>query len=89
MMIAGTLAMTQDAAKGEHLFRRCASCHMIGDEARNRVGPVLTGVIGRPAGSFEAFGYSDSMRAAKVSGLVWTEELVVTYLEDPTAFLRG
>lgn len=88
MMIAGTPALTQDATKGEQLFRRCASCHMIGDGARNRIGPVLTGVIGRPAGSFEAFGYSDSVRAAKASGLVWTEEMIVTYLQDPTAFLR-
>ncbi len=88
MVISGTPALTQDAAKGEQLFRRCASCHMIGDGARNRVGPVLTGVIGRPAGSFEAFSYSNSMLAANSSGLVWTEELIVTYLEDPTVFLR-
>ncbi len=89
MIITGTPALTQDAAKGEQLFRRCASCHMIGDEARNRAGPVLTGVVGRPAGSFEAFRYSDSMLAANSSGLVWTEELIVTYLEDPTVFLRN
>ena len=88
MIIAGTPAVTQNAVKGEQLFRRCATCHMIGDEARNRVGPVLTGVIGRPAGSYEAFAYSKSMLAANESGLVWSQDQIVTYLENPTEFLR-
>lgn len=82
-------AHSQDVADGERTFRRCASCHMIGDDARNRVGPVLTGVVGRPAASFEDYDYSPSMIAAGASGLTWTEDLIVGYLADPTAFLRA
>ncbi len=82
-------AQAQDVANGERTFRRCAACHMIGDDARNRVGPVLTGVVGRPAASFEDYEYSSSMTAAGALGLTWTEDLIFEYLEDPTAFLRA
>ena len=82
-------AHSQDVADGERTFRRCTSCHMIGDDARNRVGPVLTGVVGRPAASFEGYDYSPSMIAAGASGLTWTADLIVEYLADPTAFLRA
>jgi cytochrome c2 len=88
VVLAGQ-AQSQDVAEGEQTFRRCASCHMIGDDARNRVGPVLTGVVGRPAASFEGYDYSPSMIAAATSGLTWTEDLIFEYLADPTAFLRA
>jgi cytochrome c2 len=81
-------AQAQDVANGERTFRRCAACHMIGDDASNRVGPVLTGVVGRPAASFEGYDYSPSMTAAAASGLTWTEDFIFEYLADPTAFLR-
>lgn len=33
-----------DQTRGFELFKRqCSACHQIGPDARNRVGPVLTG----------------------------------------------
>ncbi|MCK0100957.1 cytochrome c family protein [Pseudohalocynthiibacter sp. F2068] len=84
-----TPTLAQDAEAGEDLFRRCASCHKIGEDAQNAVGPVLTGVIGRAAGSYEGYGYSRSMTAANEAGLVWSEETVFDYLENPTKYLRA
>jgi len=84
-----TPSLAQDAEAGEELFRRCASCHKIGEDAQNAVGPVLTGVIGRAAGAYEGYGYSRSMTAANEAGLVWTEETVFDYLENPTKYLRA
>lgn len=81
-------AQDGDAAEGEKVFRKCASCHNIGENARNKVGPALTGVIGRTAGTHEGFRYGDSIVAAGEAGLVWTEEEIFTYLEDPRDFLR-
>lgn len=78
----------QDAEAGETVFKKCKACHQVGDDAQNRVGPVLTGVVGRTAGTYDAFNYSPSMAAAGEQGLVWTEPLLVEYLEDPTVFLR-
>ncbi|MDK3074476.1 c-type cytochrome [Sedimentitalea sp. JM2-8] len=79
---------SQDAEAGETVFKKCKSCHQVGAGAENRAGPVLTGVVGRSAGTYDAFKYSPSLSAAGEQGLVWTEPLLVEYLEDPTAFLR-
>ena len=81
-------ALAQDAAKGEKLFKRCAACHQVGADAGNRTGPVLTGVIGRKAGSFEGYRYGKSMKAAGEAGLVWEEETLLRYLANPTQYLR-
>jgi cytochrome c len=75
-----------DAEKGEKEFRRCAACHSV-DEGANRVGPSLYNIIGRQAGTAPDYNYSDAYVEAGEKGLVWTEELIVTYLEDPKAFL--
>lgn len=82
-------AQAQDAAEGENTFKKCQTCHRIGEGAKNLIGPVLTGVIGRKAGTAEGFAYSVINKNSGDTGLVWTEELVVKYLEDPNAFLEA
>ena len=77
-----------DVAKGEKLFKRCAMCHQVGEGAKNRVGPILTGIIGRPAGSIEDYKYGKDMKKMAETGLVWTEDLIFEWLADPKQFLR-
>lgn len=86
---APALAQEGDAANGEKVFKKCASCHNVGEGAKNKVGPALTGVIGRTAGTFEGFKYGDSIVAAGEAGLVWSAEEIFTYLEDPRKYLRA
>jgi len=81
-------AAAQDAAKGEQVFKQCMTCHRIGPDAKNLVGPVLTGVIGRQSGTAPGFAYSALNKAAGENGLVWTDDLVMQYLPDPNAFLK-
>ncbi|MFN4099954.1 MAG: c-type cytochrome [Pararhodobacter sp.] len=89
-------AQTGDAAAGEGQWRGCRSCHSITDDAGTmiqrggRTGPNLYGLPGSAVASDEGFRYSPSMLefAALDGGQVWTEELFVAYLADPTAFLR-
>jgi len=81
-------ASAQDAAKGEIVFKQCLTCHRIGPDAKNLVGPVLTGVIGRQTGTAPGFSYSALNKAAGEAGLVWTKDLIVAYLPDPNAFLK-
>ncbi len=50
----------QDAAAGEKVFAKCKICHQIGEGAKNFVGPVLNGVVGRPAGTYPDYQYSDA-----------------------------
>ena len=77
-----------DAANGEKVFKRCMVCHRIGEGAKNLIGPVLNGVIGRPAGTVEGFKYSPLNKAAGENGLVWSEDRILTYLGDPNTFLK-
>ncbi|MBL4768623.1 MAG: cytochrome c family protein [Rhodobacteraceae bacterium] len=81
-------AAAQDTSQGETVFKKCKSCHMIGPEAKNKTGPNLTGVIGRPAGTYEGYKYSKSMRAVGEGGLIWDEDQLFAYLENPTKYLR-
>src|SRR3546814_4438633 len=53
-----------DAASGEQVFKRCTACHAVGEDAKNKVGPQLNGVVGRAAGTVEGFKYSKAMAAA-------------------------
>ncbi|HKL46714.1 MAG TPA: cytochrome C [Roseovarius sp.] len=93
LALAAPALAAGDAAEGEKEFRKCKACHMIqADDGEmivrgGRTGPNLYGVIGRTAGSVEDFKYGDSLVAAGEAGLVWDEENMVPYLEDPKAFL--
>jgi cytochrome c len=79
-MAAVRPAAAQDAAAGEKDFLVCRACHQIGPTAKNAVGPVLNGVVGRKAGTYPGFKYSEANRE---SGIVWTPEELEKYLTDP------
>jgi len=91
LALATTTAHAQDgdAAAGEKVFRKCQACHAVGENARNKVGPVLNGVVGRTAGEVEGFKYSEINAAAGKAGLQWTPESIMAYLPDPQGFLEG
>ncbi len=78
-----------DAVKGEQVFNKCKICHEIGDGAKPRVGPPLTNLIGRTAGTLEGFSYSAPMKKAGEGGLVWTEQELSIYLENPRKIVPG
>lgn len=79
-------AQASDAAAGEKVFNKCKACHQVGEKARNRVGPVLNGIVGRAAGSAEGFRYSDALSE---SGLTWDEATLAAFLADPKATVPG
>ncbi len=87
--MAGAALAEGDAAAGEKVFRKCKSCHQVGDGAKNRIGPVLTGIVGNEIASVEDFKYSKAFLAKKEEGLVWTEEVLDTYLTKPKKFIKG
>jgi cytochrome c len=79
-------AQAQDAAAGEKVFAVCKACHQIGETAKIGIGPVLNGVIGRRAGTYPGYSYSD---ANKNSGLTWDEATFQEYIRDPKAKVPG
>jgi cytochrome c len=85
-VVSGADAQTLD---GTRLFQRCFACHSLDPAERNLSGPTLRGVFGRRAGASEGFEYSPAMREAGQRGLVWGEETLNRFLEDPEDFLPG
>lgn len=79
-------ARAQDVAAGEKVFGVCKACHQIGENAKNAVGPLLNGVIGRMAGSVAGYSYSD---ANKNSGITWDNATFREYIKDPKATVPG
>lgn len=79
-------ASAGDATAGAAVFKRCMACHSVGPDAKNSVGPVLNGVVGRPAGTYPGYDYSG---ANKNSGLVWDEPTLTTYLRAPRKLVPG
>jgi cytochrome c len=86
LVVSTGAAFAQDVAAGETSFRKCAPCHSIGPDAANKVGPVLNGLNGRPAGTVAGFNYSD---ANKASGITWGEAVFKEYVKDPRAKVPG
>lgn len=74
-------------AAGEKVFKQCASCHQIGENAKHRVGPVLNGVVGRQAGQAEGFKYSPAIAKAAKEGMIWDHDTLDAYLESPRSVI--
>ena len=77
-----------DPAKGEKVFRKCKACHVI-DKEKNRVGPHLVGIFGRPAASVEKFKYSKALKSKAEEGLVWDEASIAAFLAAPKKYIKG
>jgi cytochrome c len=74
------LSLAQDLAAGAISFKKCATCHDVGEAAKNKVGPVLNGLENRSSGSIAGYNYSD---ANKNSGIVWNEATFLEYIKNP------
>jgi cytochrome c len=92
-VIAGALLIAtagassaQDVAAGEQSFKKCLPCHSVGEDARNKVGPVLNGLEGRKSGTVEGFSYSEANKAAAI---IWNDESFLDYIKDPRAKIPG
>ncbi|MDE1132213.1 MAG: c-type cytochrome [Ascidiaceihabitans sp.] len=77
------------AEAGKKVFKKCKSCHQLGDGAKNRSGPILTAVVGKAAGAVDGFKYSKPMKAAAGDGLIWTAAELDAFLKKPKAYMKG
>ena len=82
-----TSAMAGDPVAGEKVFKKCSACHMVGEDAKNKVGPMLNDIVGRAAGTVEGYKYSKAMIDAGAAGLVWDAEAITGYMKDPKNFV--
>ena len=78
-------ASAEDLAAGKASFAKCKACHSL-EEGKNEIGPSLHGLFGRKAGTAPKFNYSASNKS---SGIVWKEDTLFKYLENPQKFVPG
>ena len=82
-------AYAQDVDAGANVFKRCGSCHSIGEGAKHKIGPELNDLFGRVAGSLPDYNYSKAMIEAGQNGLVWNPETLAPYLHKPKDHVPG
>lgn len=82
---SNSAAIAADPANGADIFKKCRACHLVGDNAKHAVGPALNGIVGSKAGSADGYAYSDNLRELGHAGMLWTEEQLGRYLENPKA----
>ncbi|WP_284165861.1 c-type cytochrome [Frigidibacter sp. SD6-1] len=76
-------------AAGETVFKKCAACHKVGENAKNAVGPALNGMVGGPMGQAEGFKYSATLAEMGAAGGVWDAPSLHAFLENPKGFVKG
>lgn len=86
LLMAGNAGADGDPQRGAQQFRQCAACHSMAP-GEHLTGPSLAGVVGKPAGT--ADGFHRYSQALAESGLVWTEETLDQWLQDPGELVPG
>ena len=80
------VAKAQDVAAGEQSFRKCLPCHSVGEDARNKIGPVLNGLDGRHSGTMPDYSYSEANKKANIT---WSEAAFKDYIQNPMQRVPG
>lgn len=71
---------------GKALFEaECRRCHATESNDAS-YGPLLEGVVGRKAGTFEDYPYSEALKSA---GFVWTPGALRAWMEDNDGLVPG
>lgn len=72
---------------GQKVFKKCAACHKVGDDAKNATGPMLNGIVGRAMGTVDGYKYSTDMAKAGADGMVWDDANLHAFLEKPKSLI--
>ncbi|MEI7610623.1 MAG: hypothetical protein WCJ64_24845 [Rhodospirillaceae bacterium] len=70
---------------GKGLFiAKCNGCHALPEDNMNSIGPSLHGIVGRHAGTYSGFEYSNALR---LSNIVWAEPRIDAFLTSPQSYI--
>ncbi|KFO83134.1 Cytochrome c, somatic, partial [Buceros rhinoceros silvestris] len=76
-----------DVEKGKKIFtQKCSQCHTVEKVGNHKTGPNIWGLSGCRTGQAARFSYSD---ANKNKGVVWSENALMEYLENPKKYIPG
>ena len=71
---------------GQKVFRKCSACHVVAKGGKNKIGPVLYGVLGKQSASVSDYKYSKALIA---HGKVWSFAEMNSFLIKPQAHIKG
>ena len=81
-----TLMALGDVTSGEKIFKKCAACHSIVKEGKNKIGPALYNVVGRQVGGVSDYKYSKALAGYEKT---WTFEELNGFLLKPAKWIKG
>ena len=85
--------ITGDVEAGAKDWKKCKACHSIIDaagetiEKGGKTGPNLFGIVGRTAGTYPDFKYTDEIVALGEGGLTWTPEELGKYIPNAKDYI--
>ena len=75
-----------DVDTGKKVYKKCAACHSIAQDGKNKIGPKLYNVVGRATGSISGYKYSKALSGYKKE---WNWEEINGFLIKPSAWIKG
>ena len=67
-------------------FGQCSSCHSVGPDGKNRLGPRLHRIVGAPAAKVAGFKYSSALIEAAPR---WDEKTLDAWIANPDKLVPG
>lgn len=83
---AGDVTQSAEYKRGRLLFIQCRACHDLQPSPVEKVGPNLSGIVGRPAAKVADFAYSPALKGAKIT---WDKATLDRWIEKPSAVVPG
>ena len=75
-----------DITHGEKVYKKCAACHSINKDGRNKIGPKLYNVVGKATGATSDYKYSKALISYSKT---WTFEELNGFLIKPAKWIKG
>lgn len=83
-----TTVLAGDAERGQTMTKWCVACHNV-LEPRQKIGPHLRGIVGRPIASVSGFAYSQAMKDYAAKNGNWDEAKLEAYMTNPQKLVPG